>query len=322
VLAGGTARAVELRADEREVRERREAAAALARAEADYRGRVRAVAGLVYDHVQPLFQADRYFDEGKSSFSSLVDDVLLRGGAGSAVAARNRELAALEPPTSLRAEASALETDLEVLAREVAAVGTLPSLEAVASEAAFDRYLDLYLDRFDALARAVMDWNNDVARLFADEDYPPRPQSGQLRDGTTAPVSKGAYLYTAGDACAAASRRIVELPTSGSIDAVRAAQAKNLVVAERAVRLLVGVKAPAKDRPVLQRTVVEPLQRFVQSASQADDFLDALQAGDAARAQRLAKVLVASDSLADKAARGLRAYGSTTCGVAISGDQA
>lgn len=313
--AAGTAVALDRRADDRR---EREAAAALRQAEVDYQRFVREVAGKVYDHVQPVFQVDRYFAESKVGSYSLVDDVAKRGGAASAVAARGRELAAQTPPPSFAERGRALVTAVEELADSLVDLSKLPSLAAVSDQVGFDRFLSSsYLPVIGELRARRTAYSVAVAAVYDGPDYPPRPTQDGAVDGMVKPVSKGSYLYTVGDACVTMTQRLKRSAAGAPLAKVRAVQAGNRAVLRKGVGVLVGVKVPEKDRAVVGRTVVEPLQRFLQTTAAVEPLLAALEEGDQAEVERQLDVLRASEAQRRRVERGMRAYGSTVCAAAF-----
>jgi hypothetical protein len=315
LLGGGVVAAADQREDrrvrlaaeraERAEREEQRRAEEAARARTAYLARVTAAVEQVFDHVQPVQQALGAVEEDKFASLQVLDDVLRRGGAASAVAARGRELAAATPPDAMLDAALDLDVALDDL---TAALTDLQRLPADRESAA---YADALLDGDVALDLATADLTRAVEVAFGDDPLPRLPLANGLRSEGAQPVSKGGYLLTAGGYCASGADRRVDADTTTPAAFVRSVE-RELAEVRRTVRLLRGVRGPARDASAIA-ALEGALDGTATLARGLQQLRTAVALQDGLTYQASLRTLDEADRELARIARAYRGYGSTSC---------
>jgi hypothetical protein len=297
VLATGGIAVLDQRADEAAVRE--------GLAVRDFRERVRPIAEAVFDHVQPLAEAERQAEEDASGGFSVYVDVARDPAVGAAVREQQAALDDLRVPGSLQGTAELLRLALDRFRTAAERYADLP-FEVTTGD------VDLP-GATRAAAGALRDgldtWSAAIAGL-----YPQQPPAVPVPPGDEAepvrrPLSHPAYLLEAGRVCGSADAtgegEQVE-PTDEASD--RRAAAQEAAVLRELVRRLLAVPVPEQDRARLERDVLVPLREYGRVA----DVLERI-AGTGATPEVLFRELVVADEAGARVALGLGDYGSRTC---------
>lgn len=305
LLGSGVSAASDLRADER----REAAARAVARAEAAYRDAVRPIVESVFDHAQPLGEADRQFDDDANGGYLAWVDVATDPTAGKALQARRNELAALTAPPSLQALAAKLDTGVKTLQEAAKLYTELPF------DPDDDRDLDVpaqvALLRYNSGASTV---NGAVLDLFP-TDRPAVPiRTDDSAKPVRRPLSHGSYLLDVGRACGRAGARTDALPEDAPTPSVARKAARDQgVILRDLIRAVSAVKAPPADAARLGKEVVAPVKAFVTVAESFDRLSAAIARRDRVALLRALGEIEAADAPADKLVRSFRGYGSEAC---------
>lgn len=312
LLGTGGVAAADLREDERVARAKaaaelaeRQRVEAAAKARTAYLSRLDAAMEQVYDHVQPVQQAIASVDDDRFASLFVLEDVVRRGGAASAVAARQRELAAVEVPGPLDDAAGRIDGALGDV------VAALTDLQRLPGGTASEDYLDGLIDGGTDLDLATDDLTRAVQQAFGDDELPSLPLANGTKAEGRPPVSKGSFLLTVGEVCASSASRSKDLDSS-SPDALVASFRRELADIRATVRLLRGVKGPAKDAARISgiRTALDGTATLAQGLQELER---AVKAQDLAAYQRGLATLDRSDRQSAAIAKAYRTYGSVAC---------
>lgn len=270
-----------------------------------FRDELRPIAEAVFDHVQPLAEAERQVDDDDNGGFSVYVDVSRDATFGNAVRVQREAFDALPVPGSLRAVARRLDVALERFADAAERYEGLPFTDTTgtvslgsARQAAMDRLQD-----------GLVTWSAAVGALYrAAPPAVPVPLDDDA-EPVRRPVSHAGYLVQAGRACGradATGEGEQDEPTDAA-SAQRTA-AVEAVEVRALVRGLLAVPAPSGDRARLERDVLVPLREYGRLA----DVLDRL-AASSTTPEALFRELVAADTAGTRVAAGLGDYGSQTC---------
>ena len=309
-LVGGGVVAADLRADERRAEaERRRVAAAeeLARAEADYRTAVGALAEEVFDQVEPLQQTvERVLAVDDGSFT-VLSDVSSRGGGVDALKSVRTRLGELVPPPTLADGHRRLDAGLDALVR-----GSTALVNAVDPDLGEDSFFRELVRGDDSLDSGVRILNAQLQQLYAGGSVPSLPgETGAGKAGRPA-TSKAAYLYGVGSLCAGIAGDNPDDATGLRRDA---AELRDLL------RGLLAVPAPPADAELVRTSIADHIERGNAVVDGLEGAATALDRRDE-KALAAAQVQLERGSLAlDRAAEGFGAYGSETCKISFSSEE-
>ena len=308
-LVGGGVAAADLRADEQRAeaeRQRVAAAEALARAEADYRTAVGALAEEVFDQVEPLQQTvERVLAVDDGSFTVLSD--VSRGGGVDALKSVRTRLGEIVPPPTLADGHRRLDAGLDALVR-----GSTALVNSVDPDLGEDSFFRELVRGDDSLDSGVRIFNDQLEELYAGGSVPSLPgETGAGKAGRPA-TSKAAYLYGVGALCAGTSSENPDDPAGLRRDA---AELRDLL------RGLVAVPAPPADAELVRTSIAEHVERGNAIVEGLEGAATAIDRRDD-RALAAAEVQLERGSLAlDQAADGFGAYGSETCKISFSSEE-
>lgn len=271
-----------------------------------FRDDLRPVAEVVFDHLQPLAEAERQAEDDASGGFSVYVDVARDTSTGSAVRAQRAAVEELQLPPSLERLVDRLDAALEDFATAAERYEDLP-FEATSEGA---RSLpDARRAATDALRDGLATWSAAIAELYPERPPPVPVPLDEDTQPARRPVSHPGYLLEVGRACGRADA----LGEAGQEEPTDAASGRRAAAAEAAlvrelVAALLDVPAPAGDQARLEREVLVPLREYGRTA----EVLDRLATSDAT-AEALFRELVAADAAAAPVALGLGDYGSRTC---------
>lgn len=289
------------------VDQRRDAEAAAVQA---FRAELRPIAEVVFDHVQPLVEAERQRDDDASGGFSVYVDVARDVSTGNALRAQREAFDDLRVPSSLRRVGDRLDVALERFAEAAGLYEALPFEVTSSGTVSLDEAARVAAGR---LGEGLTTWRAAIAAVYAQRP----PAVPVLLDDDRAPVrqpvSHPAYLLEAGRACGrtdATGEGEQEEPTDAA--SVRRAAAAEAAAVRTLVRALLAVPAPPADRVRLEREVLVPLREYGRVA----EVLDGL-AQTGTDSERLFRELVAADTAGAQLAVGLGDYGSRTCALLL-----
>lgn len=304
------ARAAALREVQRAAAAKRAAAAREAELEAAYREELGRIAEEVYDAVTPLQQAYTDLDEGRVSSVDVLIDVGGAEGVPAALVGPQEALEELEVPAALTDEHRGLGEALQALEE----AGSTEEMLAAAEGRALGRVIvesDLQLDV------ASRRWAAAVELVYGGE----RPVSVASRDGKGGrkPRSRTSFLHQAGTVCLQG----LDVVISEDPEREPSLQEVHAAVRELSGRIPKIVAVPTADveESEVEASIRVHLRRAAEVGAGFRAAERAARGGDEAGLRAAEAQIARSGLAAEKAAAGLRAYGSETCALYLVGSE-
>lgn len=299
VIAGGSLAVADQRSDAARARE--------VLAVREFREDLRPIAEVVFDHVQPLGEAERQAEDDASGGFSAYVDVARDTSIGRAVRAQGRAFDDLTVPASLERVGDRLDVAFERLETAADQYEALPFDDTTGTVS----LLGATRAAMSQLREGLAAWSAAMSDLYPQGGPAVMVPLNDTADPVRRPVSHPAYLLEVGRACGRADASgegegEQQEPTDAA-SGRRAAELEAGLVRELVAGLL-AVPPPPSDAARLEQDVLVPLREYGRLA----DVLDRLAAEDLT-SEQLFRELVAADAAGARVALGLGDYGSQTC---------